>query len=374
MQLQSLHVRHFRSYAQLDMEWTPGINVLSGPNGIGKTNILEAIYYLCLTKSFLTSSDRYVLQRRADFCQAEGTFKVEGDRQERVRVVYQPGEGKRAFINKAPLDRLFDIVGRFPVVVHAPDDYALTAGGPEERRRFFNNMMSQARPSFGSSLLKYRRVLQQRNGLLQQMRKQRELPSTGLLESWNVALADLGGAIAWQRHQFIQAFATYVAQAFAKLDIAIGTPELVYATYADHSWHSEADATHALREALDRAAERERVLGRTAVGPHRDEVAFKLDGFPVRNFASQGQHRMFGLALKLAQFFYLKAQLERLPILLLDDVFATLDAERTGLIINLLTSDEVGQSFITTALPGIIAPMIDTDASLHQHIHLPLDA
>jgi len=223
-------------------------------------------------------------------------------------------------------------------------------------------------------LLKYRRVLQQRNGLLQQMRKQRDVPSAGLLESWNVALSDLGGAIAWRRHQFIQAFATYVAQAFAKLDIAIGTPQLAYATYADLDWEGEADAVHALRMALDRAAARERALGRTAVGPHRDEVTFKLDGFPVRNFASQGQHRMFGLALKLAQFFYLKAHLERLPILLLDDVFATLDAERTGLIINLLTSDEVGQSFITTALPGIIAPMVDTESSLHQHLHLPVDA
>ncbi|MEM6645401.1 MAG: DNA replication and repair protein RecF [Bacteroidota bacterium] len=374
MRLLSVQLSHFRSYAYQHIAWSPGINMLSGPNGIGKTNVLEAIHYACLTKSFLTASDRYVMQRGADFCQVEAAFRVKGDREETVRVAYQPGGGKRAFINKAPLDRLFDIVGRFPVVVHAPDDYALTAGGPEERRRFFDNMMSQARPSFGSVLLKYRRVLQQRNGLLQQMRKQREVASGGLLESWNVALAELGGTMAWRRHLFIRDFASYVTEAFDKLDISIGTPELTYSTYADTQWETEADAVQALRMGLDRAVARERALGRTMVGPHRDEVEFRLDGFPVRNFASQGQHRMFGLALKLAQFFYLKAQLERLPILLLDDVFATLDAQRTALIVSLLKSEEVGQSFITTALPDVMAPMVDTDAAQHQHIRLPLKA
>ncbi|GAB5520537.1 MAG: DNA replication/repair protein RecF [Rhodothermales bacterium] len=374
MHLRSLRLAQFRSYSRFTVNFAQQINLISGLNGVGKTNILEGIHYACLTKSFLTNSDRYVLHHQAEFFEVEGAFEIEDGRSEVVRVVYQPGEAKRTFINKSPLERLLDIVGRFPVVVHAPDDYVLTAGGPEERRRFFDNMMSQARPSFGGVLLKYRRVLQQRNGLLQQMRKQRNVANSGLLESWNVALAELGGSIAWRRQQFIQGFCTYVTQAFETLDIAIGGPTLSYSTYETTEWNEEADAVQALRVALDRAAARERVVGRTAVGPHRDEVEFRLDDVPVRNYASQGQHRMFGLALKLAQFFYLKDHLERVPILLLDDVFATLDAQRTELIFSLLKSEAVGQSFITTALPDIVAPMVNVESGEHQHIQLPLSS
>ncbi|MEO1479054.1 MAG: DNA replication and repair protein RecF, partial [Bacteroidota bacterium] len=194
MHLRRLRLVSFRAHAESTLALAPKVNLLTGPNGAGKTNVLEAIHYLCLSKSFLTSSDAYVLQRDRPFFEAEGDFESERRPSLQVRLVYVPDEGKKLFVNRAPLDRLSDIVGQLPVVVIAPDDYDLTAGGPEERRRFLDNTLSQSKPVYLDDLLKYRRALKQRNALLLHLKRNRGASDAGL-DAWTEELVTLGARI-----------------------------------------------------------------------------------------------------------------------------------------------------------------------------------
>src|SRR5690606_36598056 len=171
MRLRSLRLVSFRAHADTALELAPKVNLFYGPNGAGKTNVLEAVHYLCLTKSFLTATDQHVVQRGAPFLEVEGLFEGSRRASVHVKLVSVPGEGKRVFLNRAPLERLADLVGEAPAVVLSPSDYALTAGGPDERRRFLDATLSQAYPVYLDDLLKYRRALKQRNALLQQVRR-----------------------------------------------------------------------------------------------------------------------------------------------------------------------------------------------------------
>lgn len=355
MLLRSLRLRDFRAHAASEVAFAPGVNLLVGPNGAGKTNVLEAVHYLCLTKSFRSGTDAHALRHGQGHFEIEGVFEPAERAAQRVRLAFVPDGGKRVFINRAPLDRLADLVGQFPVVVLAPEDGVLTAGGPEERRRFLDTTLSQARPTYLADAMRYRRALRQRNALLQQMRRSRS-GDPGGLDAWTAELVTLGARIIARRHAFTAEFARYLAEAYARLDAVGEEPTLEYQTaiplpeapsddpVADEVAHAEAFA-----QAVARRARRERELGRTLLGPHRDELVFRLNGFEVRPYASQGQHRTFALALKLAQFFYLQEHLGRTPLLLLDDVFGILDARRTEVILELLQGEAVGQSLLTAA-------------------------
>jgi DNA replication and repair protein RecF len=346
MILHHLRLVSFRAHRDTSVELTEGINLFFGPNGAGKTNLLEAAHYSCLTKSFLTARDVYALRKGDPFFEVEGAFSGRSRPSLRTRVVFAPTEGKRVFVNGAPLERHSELVGQLPVVVSAPGDLALTAEGPEERRRFLDNILSQSRPVYLDDLMTYRRVLRQRNVLLTRYR--RSTPPAGLLESWDAELVAVGSRIVASRRRFVMEFGAFLEEAYRLIEAVGERPELSYDTVADVG---EADdpATVATRfeEALAGVARRERELGRTLVGPHHDELTFRLDGLEVRRFASQGQHRLFALALRMAQYFYIGRRLEEQPLLLLDDLFGNLDERRVKLVMALLQSDAVGQSLVT---------------------------
>ncbi|MEO1075665.1 MAG: DNA replication/repair protein RecF [Bacteroidota bacterium] len=374
MHLRRLRLVSFRAHAESTLALAPKVNLLTGPNGAGKTNVLEAIHYLCLSKSFLTSSDAYVLQRDRPFFEAEGDFESERRPSLQVRLVYVPDEGKKLFVNRAPLDRLSDIVGQLPVVVIAPDDYDLTAGGPEERRRFLDNTLSQSKPVYLDDLLKYRRALKQRNALLLHLKRNRGASDAGL-DAWTEELVTLGARIVVRRARFLDRFAGFLAEAYEQLGEVGEEPTFDYQTFAplpdapadDLDIEAVADL---FRRHLGRRARQERERGRTLLGPHRDEIVFKLNGFEVRPYASQGQHRTFGLALKLAKFFYLKDRLDETPLLLLDDVFGTLDVKRARVVLALLRSEAVGQSLLTAARADAFTDLIDFDGATHRHLRV----
>jgi DNA replication and repair protein RecF len=264
-------------------------------------------------------------------------------------MVYSAREGKNVFINGGALDRLADLVGMLPAVAFSPADYVLTAGGPDERRRFLNNALSQARPAYLSDILKYRRALRQRNVLLQQLRVGRRT-SSELLDSWNVELAQLGGRVTWHRARFLTQFATYMRDAASRIEAIGEAPGMRYEPFSGFEARmTEEEAVDRLLGELTRKRRLEIERGRTMSGPHLDEVRFYLSDFEVRRYASQGQHRTFGLALKLALYLYLSDHREEPPILLLDDVFGDLDERRTRIFLELLTGDLVTQSIITAA-------------------------
>ncbi|MFQ5570848.1 MAG: DNA replication/repair protein RecF, partial [Rhodothermales bacterium] len=311
MILRSLRLFSFRAHAETHLSFSPKVNLFYGPNGAGKTNVLEAIHYLCLSKSFIASQDAYVLRKACPYFEVDGLFEGEQRSEIKARLAYVPAEGKRLFVNGAPLERLSQIVGLLPVVVFSPKDQALTAGGPDERRRFLNNIMSQARPVYLDDLLKYRRSLRQRNELLSQYRRAPHAVQPSLLASWSEELVMLGSRVIAARLRFLQEFARFLEEAYQQIEAVAEKPTIEYTTITPLTPDAdEAIVAEAYRQRLARVAQRERELGRTLVGPHRDELTFRLDALEVRRYASQGQHRTFGMALKLAQYFYLYDRLE----------------------------------------------------------------
>ena len=350
MRLRSLRLLSFRAHDETDVTFAPGVNLIYGPNGSGKTNLLEAIHYLCLSKSFLTSQDTHALRQGCPFFEVEGRFEGEQRPELTARLVYVPEEGKRIFVNKAPLERLSEVVGMLPVVVFSPADGALTAGGPDERRKFLDNTLSQARPVYLDDLLKYRRALKQRNALLFAQRRSRSPVDPASLQAWDEELIGLGARIIERRRRFIHDFDAFLAEAYQSMEAVGERPSITYETaVALEEGMTEADIAEAFRQTLRGLARRERERGRTLAGPHRDELVFRLNEFEVRPYASQGQHRTFGMALKLAKYFYLRDRLSETPLLLLDDVFGDLDPHRSDVFLRLLQSDTIGQSLVTAA-------------------------
>jgi DNA replication and repair protein RecF len=367
MLLHTLHLRSFRAHAETELELAPSVTLLYGPNGAGKTNVLEAIHYLCLTKSFTASRDRYAVRKGAPYFEIEGTVKGVRQKPMTVRLAYVPGEGKSMFVNGAELDRLADIVGVLPVVIFSPEDYDLTAGGPSERRRFVNNILSQARPVYMDDLMKYRRARRQRNEVLRSYKKRPDPPPDELLRPWTEELVALGSRVIHRRQQFLQTFAGYLTDAYNRIDAVAERPSIEYDTIDDLPPDASVEDVEArFRAALDDKTHSERDRGTTLVGPQRDELIFRLDDLEVRRYGSQGQHRTFAMALKLAQYFYLDDRSDTQPLLLLDDAFAELDARRTDVFLDLLQSDAVGQSLITATERDVFDDTLDFGASAHR--------
>lgn len=371
MLLRTLRLRSFRAHAETECTFAPKVNLLYGPNGAGKTNVLEAVHYLCLTKSFVASRDRYAVRKDAPYFEIEGT--VTGVRQTptEVRLAYVPGKGKKVFVNGAELDRLADIVGTLPIVVFSPADYELTAGGPSERRRFVNNILSQARPVYMDDLMKYRKARRQRNEVLKSYKKRPDPPPQSVLEPWTEELVTLGARVIHRRHQFLGTFADDLTRAYDQIDDVAERPSIEYDTIDD----LEADATvedieATFREVLERKKHQERDRGTTLAGPQRDELIFRLDDLEVRRYGSQGQHRTFAMALKLAQYFYLDDRHDTTPLLLLDDAFGKLDARRTQVFLELLRSDAVGQSLVTATRRGPFDERLDFESERHRAIRV----
>lgn len=369
MIFRSLHLQSFRAHAETELQLAPNINLIYGPNGAGKTNVLEAIHYLCLTKSFVASRDTYALRKDCPYFQLEGTFESAGRSGQKVRLVYVPDEGKKVFINGAPLERLADIVGRLPVVVFSPEDHALTAEGPSERRRFLNNILSQAHPVYLDDLLKYRRTRRQRNELLKQYQKRNAAPPDHVMAPWTEELVTLGSRIIVRRLRFLDTFTDDLRKAYRQVEEVAEEPTIEYDTIADFGPEDDAASiSEAFRARLARARQREHQRGRTLVGPQRDELVFRLDGLEVRRYGSQGQHRTFGMALKLAQYFYLGDRLEEQPLLLLDDAFGKLDPARSAAFLELLQSDMIGQSVITATRRAPFEGAVAFDGTQHRDI------
>lgn len=346
MRIKRLKLNYFRNHTDTEAFFSPNINLITGPNGSGKTNLIDAIHYLCMSRSFVSSSDQYVAHHDEKYFMINGDFSGSLRASFKVSCSYSRGEGKKIFVNDSPLDRLSDLIGMVPVVVLSPLDLKLTSNGPAERRSFLDSMISQISTSYLRKLIKYRKIRKQRNKLLQEYRGPVSMLKTHL-EPWDKQLAETGSSIIFKRAEVLNKFKKYLAFQYQTISELNLKPSLEYQTIGTETGSYE-KILEQFRVLIDENFEKEAEREQTIIGPHRDEVVFYLGEMELRNYGSQGQHRLFSMALKMAQLFYYSDQLDDLPIMLLDDVFGNLDQHKTDIITQTLTKYS-GQTFITSA-------------------------
>ncbi len=358
MLIRSLKLNHFRNHTDTFIEFSPGMNVITGPNGAGKTSLIDGIHYLCMSRSFCVSSDMYVVQQGESFFQIKGDF--EGSIRSRFEVScnYSRGEGKTFFVNGSKLDRLSDLIGMVPVVTLSPDDKRLTREGPVERRSFLDAFISQISGNYLRDLMDYNRIRKQRNRVLQDYNQAPSLVEA-YLEPWTRQLIEKGSAIIFKRNEILNRFKNFLAEDYALVSGIEIDIDLTYDSICE-DYSSIEEITSQYRDKLDEAREKELEREQTLVGPHRDEITFYLQNLELRKFGSQGQHRLFALAIKLAQLHFYSEELDDLPILLLDDVFGDLDPKKIEILMQALQQHH-GQIFITSANRELFKDHINFD-------------
>ena len=345
MLLKALRVRHFRNLARVEITPHERFNLLVGPNGQGKTNLLEAIYLLSAVKSFRHQTNQDLIE----FGQPQATLEARVDRggQERIVTIEIGERGKRVLLNNNPVRHLSDFFGTLNVVMFGPEDISLLKGGPSERRRFIDRAIFNAHPGYAVESSHYEDVLKQRNALLKQPGVDR-----ALLEVYDEQLIQYGAEILMRRLTFLREFVPVLQRIFSAIFDQSFEAGLRY----QMAWAPEdaelpetiVEAERLLASALSQRVHDEMDRGHTLVGPHRDDLVASINEREVRAFASQGQHRAFVLAMKIAEITYLEERFHFAPILLLDDVSSELDRARNNYLFDFLRARLEGQVFITT--------------------------
>jgi DNA replication and repair protein RecF len=338
--IKKITLLQFRNYSSDSFEFTAPVTCITGPNGSGKTNLLDAVYYLCYTKSYFSAYQQNSVQRGMDGFRVEGWFEL-GGREERIACKWKQGK-KEISANGVEYEKLTEHIGKYAAVMIAPDDMELINEGSELRRKWMDSILSQADRDYLERLMNYQRVLQQRNAWL---KLQATNPSTNRteLEFYNARLADDGTYIHESRKAFIIQFRPLLQDFYEQLS---GGKEQVQIEY-------ESDLLQkSLTTWLDAGFEYDLRMQRTLRGIHKDDWAFSLNRTPLKQFASQGQKKSFLFAIKLAQYAYLAQVQKHLPILLLDDIFEKLDQGRMEALLRIIRTPQFGQVLLTDTHAG----------------------
>lgn len=340
MHFHSIHILDFKSWPEAQFELHPKLNCFVGPNGSGKTNLLDALHYLCLTKSYFSHQDQQNVRDGQEFFSLEGKLWRE-EEEEALFCAFSKGQKKVFKRNGSPYDRLADHIGRFPVVVISPYDRDLITEHADTRRRFVDNVLSQGNATYLHHLLRYNKSLQQRNRLLKFFASNQQFDGDALA-MYDAQLAEHGTVVHRERQALVTALAPRVAYYYQWISNGAEEASLAYRSALDEgSWEA----------LLAQSLAKDRLLQYTSAGTHRDDFIFRLGGKSVRRFGSQGQQKSYLIALKLAQYEFIKQELGQVPILLLDDIFDKLDAARVAQLVQLVHDRDFGQIFITDTHP-----------------------
>jgi len=347
MLIAEVRLRNFRNHADTLLDFGQGINVLLGRNGQGKTNILEAISYLSLTKSFYASSDATAVRFGTDAFTVEGEIVAGSGVRYTVQVAYGVSGGEKVFtVNNTRPESLASVIGTFPVVILSPENNAITFGGPSARRRFMDLTLSQVSRVYLDDVLEYRRILRQRNRLLSDARSSGGNIAS-MLEPWTIGLVQYGSRVVKRRQEFVKEFEGYIERSYKTLVESGEEPGIEYGSVGSlQPGMAVEEISQQMASELKARAGEEIRRGSTLVGPHRDELRLSINGAALQHYASQGQHKTFLVALKTAEFFYLQERRGEAPLFLLDDLFSELDEGRSRRILDLISS--LGQTIITT--------------------------
>lgn len=352
MHLDSLTVLNFKNIEQIDLNFSSIVNCFLGNNGEGKTNLLDAIYYLSYTKSFFNAIDYQNIRFDSEFFMLQGVFNTD----EEAVTIYcglKKNEKKIFKKNKKIYTKLADHVGLFPVVMITPYDSNLILDGSEVRRRFLDAIIAQFDKQYLQQLISYNKVMLQRNALLKQFAEKGNYQES-LLSIYTDQLIDFSSVIHQKRSEFIAEF-TPVFNAFYQ-EISSGN-ESVFLVYDSQLSNQELS----IAELFNRAVPNDLKSTYSTVGIHKDDLEFRLGPNPLKKFGSQGQQKSFLIALKLAQFEFIKSKKGFAPILLLDDIFDKLDDRRVSFLLKLIADGKLGQTFITdtntTKVPDLLSAL-----------------
>jgi DNA replication and repair protein RecF len=335
MILKRISILNYKNLEQVELDFSPKMNCFIGQNGMGKTNLLDAVYYLSFCKSSANPIDSQNIKHNQDFFVVQGSYLTDEGEPEEVYCGLKRRQKKQFKRNKKEYSKLSDHIGLIPLVMVSPADSELILGGSEERRRFMDVVISQYDREYLSALIRYNKAMAQRNTLL----KAEVEPDDELMNVWEEMMASAGEVVFRKRNDFInefiptfQSFYSYISQ----------DQEVVNLSYESHAMQGN------LLQIIRESRQRDRIMGYSLKGIHKDDLVMQLAEYPIKREGSQGQNKTYLVALKLAQFDFLRRTgSNTTPLLLLDDIFDKLDASRVEQIVKLVSGDKFGQIFIT---------------------------
>ena len=336
MILKSLNLLNYKNFDALTLKFDAKINCFVGANGVGKTNILDAIYHLSFGKSYFNPIASQNIRHKEDFFVVDGLYEKK-NREEKIIVSLKRGQKKIIKRNGKAYDRFSDHIGFLPLVIVSPAYRDLIIEGSDTRRKFMDGVISQSDKSYLEALLNYSKILAQRNALLKYFALNNNFNKDSL-DVYNEQLNDFGNIIHEKRKSFLNTFTPIFKKRYETISNNSESIDLQYNSQLNDS---------NLMELFDTHINKDRMLQYTSVGIHKDDLDFSIKGYPIKKFGSQGQQKSFLIALKLAQFDFIKAQSGETPLLLLDDVFDKLDEQRVAQIIKLVNDEDFGQLFIS---------------------------
>jgi DNA replication and repair protein RecF len=349
MHLKKLSILNFKNYPEAELGFSPRVNCFTGNNGEGKTNILDAIHYLSFCKSFFNPIDSQNIMHEEPFFLIQGSYEL-NNAEEEIYCGQKRNQKKQFKRNKKEYQRLADHIGLFPLVMISPADSELITEGSESRRKFMDSVIAQFDRDYLENLISYNKVLSHRNALLKQFGDSGKF-DVASLEIWDDQLIVYGERVFQKRKDFIENFISIFSRYYELISGGKETVDLIYLSHLKENTFAEA---------LTKALNRDRAMEYTTAGIHKDDLEFTINGYPLKKYASQGQQKSFLIALKLAQFDFIKKIKNITPILLLDDIYDKLDDLRVKQLMELVSSDNFGQLFITDTHSLRLAELFST--------------
>ena len=343
--LEKIVISDFRNIELQELEFSPNINCISGNNGEGKTNLLDAIHYLSMTKSAFATSDRFTFRHGTEEFSLLGTYKMENGLSCRFALKMNAKGEKKVRRDDKPYGRVSEHIGVLPIVMVSPSDISMVSESGEERRRFVNAVLSQMDAEYMAALQQYNRLLLQRNKMLKELN-----PDRTLLEVIDMRMTALAQPIHQKRREFVESLKPIVSEYYGALS---GGNEKVDIEYESDLFKGPLD------ELLSASFEKDKVLKYTSTGIQRDDFIFTMEGWPLRRHGSQGQQKSFLVSLKFAQYEIMKKNYGFAPLLLLDDVFDKLDMGRISNLLQMVSGSDFGQIFITDSNKVRMSGIVD---------------
>lgn len=361
MTLTQLRIKNFRIFDTLSLNFHPEINIIYGLNGQGKTTVLEAIYYLSISKSFRAKNDTIVLKHECDYFDVQGNYLNQEELQQQTRIYFSKNEGKHAFVNKSKVKLFSEIIGRLPVILLSLEDIELTSGVPASRRKFLDVLLSQLYPGYLLNLQRYKKSILQKNKLLSADDRNVVLEN---LKVWNQQIAEYGAKVLFQRLRFIEFLNSKISSVYHRISGKNENIEVRYSSTVNEIKPNdpEKELNKIITESLEKYKETEIKRQTSVIGPHRDDIDFLKDGYPFKTHGSQGENKSFLLALKFLESEYIHEISDKKPLVLLDDIFGELDEKRIENLLHIIKSQ--GQTFITTTHNQKFEDIVDNKLSM----------